>query len=183
MEVNVPELEYLTVDHLSTKELTRLFSKIQVDKVTGCWNWIAGTDSHGYSIFHLRGRMEAAHRVIYAWLVGPLPRGWEARKDEQIDHAACDNKLCCNPCHMQVTTLRENTLRSNNCFAKNFRKTHCIKGHLLPLQPNVNGKWRECSVCRRDNRKARYYANHEESKRKGRERMRKQHGYNPRISP
>lgn len=177
----MPEQGYLVVTHISTKDLIRIFSKIEVDPISKCWNWIA-SKKYGYGVVSYKGRQESTHRLMYAWLVEPLPRTW-AKNQAQIDHIVCDNRQCCNPCHMRVTTQRINTLRSNNCFAKNARKTHCIRGHALPSTPNLYGKWRECMICRRDKRIARYYANHEESKRKGRESMRKIHGYNPKIIP
>jgi hypothetical protein len=82
--------------------------------------------------------------------VGPIPRGLV------IDHL-CRNTICVNPDHMQVVTVRENTLRGNTFQARNLRKTHCPQGHPYD-QANTylhRGK-RHCRICQRDANR-RYY--------------------------
>lgn len=68
-----PLAKYLTVPYLNTKTLTRIFSKVEVDRVTGCWNWTAALNTYGYGTTWYEGRCEVAHRLVYAWLVESLP--------------------------------------------------------------------------------------------------------------
>jgi hypothetical protein len=147
----MPEQEYLIVDHLTTKELTRIFSKIVVTE-SSCWEWQAKRSRGGYGCINFRGRDEVAHRVLYAWAVEPLPRKVNGQKTPQLDHVACNNPPCCNPSHVKLVTPRENTLRSNNPMAVNARKTHCSNGHLLPA-PNIKSRnGRYCYACRYERR-------------------------------
>ena len=140
--------QYLTVDHLTTKVIRRLFSKIQVDRATGCWNWTARTNPKGYGQVRFGNTTELAHRVVYAWLVETLDRP-VARSPLigilVIDHL-CNNPRCVNPSHMQLSTSRDNTLRGNGRGARNARQTHCIRAHVLP-EPNAQGM-RPCRPCR-----------------------------------
>lgn len=148
----MPEQEYLTVDHLTTKELTRIFSKIKVT-AAGCWEWQGKRNKGGYGSLKFRGRDENIHRVVYAWAVEPLPRRISGQKTPQIDHIVCSNPPCCNPVHLKLVTPKENSLRSNNAAALNSRKTHCLNGHLLPLEAVGKGTYgRECRQCKRDKR-------------------------------
>lgn len=149
----MPEQEYLIVEHLSTKELTRIFSKIKINNQTGCWEWQAKRSRGGYGCIKFRRRDESVHRVIYAWAVEPLPRKVAGQKTPQLDHFTCDNPPCCNPVHLKLVTPKANALRSNNPAAINSRKTHCSRGHLLPLQPSGKGTYgRECRQCKNDKR-------------------------------
>src|SRR5258708_679240 len=72
------DIEYLTVDHISTKDLTRIFSKMSIDPTinwngTPCWIWTAGI-RRNYASIKWNGAGEFVHRITYAWLVASLPR-------------------------------------------------------------------------------------------------------------
>jgi hypothetical protein len=119
-------------------------------EVADCWEWTGSCDRHGYGQFYDGVRNTRAHRYAYKTLVGPIPRGLV------IDHL-CRNTICVNPDHMQVVTVRENTLRGNTFQARNLRKTHCPQGHPYD-QANTylhRGK-RHCRICQRDANR-RYY--------------------------
>lgn len=96
-------------------------------------------------------RRELTHRLIYALLIGPIPRGkGKAKANLELDHVVCSNPPCCNPLHLKLVTAKENNLRGNSPPALHARKTHCINGHLLPDKPNrcSKGKWRRrCIPC------------------------------------
>lgn len=64
-----------------------------------CWNH--GYRSGGYA--QLGGRL--AHRVVYEFLVGPIPDGYT------LDHL-CNNMRCYNPAHLDVCTYSQNTRRA-----------------------------------------------------------------------
>lgn len=138
----MPETEYLIIDHLPLKRIVHFFSQIMVNEATGCWNWI-GPLRDGYGLCKHQGRTEGIHRVLYAWAVGPLPRGFQARRYAQLDHI-CRNRQCCNPVHLELVSQRENVLRGTSPPAINVVKTHCDKGH--PLRTAPRGK-RYCGEC------------------------------------
>lgn len=139
----MPELEYLTVEHLSIKELARFFTLVQVDRASGCWNWIGELNHAGYGKFFLRGKKVKSHRLMYAWLIEPLPRGGPGKPE--LDHLVCDNHRCCNPCHLRLVPHSENMLRA--------RREFCHKGHSLAnarvLDRTGVGRWVEriCRLC------------------------------------
>lgn len=147
----MPEQEYLIVDHLSLKEIARIFSKIKVNPITGCWLWTAGLDPY-YGLVYYKGRKEKAHRLLYAWAVEPVPRGVEARRLRQLDHVICKAKRCCNPSHLEMVTQRTNVLRGISPPAVNITKTHCPKGH--PFTPTPRGE-RVCRICDNERHKKR----------------------------
>lgn len=146
--------KYLIVS-LTEIEEKRIFSKVTKDSNTGCWNWTGALlKNRGYGVINFRGKTETVHRIIYAWVVSPIPRG-VGKGIPVLDHVVCDNPACCNPEHVSLTTQKRNVLRGNSPMAINSRKTHCIKGHLLPENPNEtwgkNRKGRRCVTCRLEN--------------------------------
>lgn len=55
----MPTQEYLIVDHLSLKDIARIFAKIVVDPVTGCWEWQGKRNKGGYGCIKFRRRDES----------------------------------------------------------------------------------------------------------------------------
>lgn len=147
--------EYLTVPRPDRRALRRLFSKIAVDRQSGCWNWTGCLNHNGYGKVTYAYQDTTAHRLMYAWLVAPISRAREV----VIDHVVCSNRRCCNPAHVAISTTKDNVLRSETgpC-AVNARKTHCKRGHLLPTERNRHGS-RVCRVCQAEDGRRRYEAN------------------------
>jgi len=141
---------YLTVPGFNRNELARLFSKIKPDSLTGCWNWTAAIANKGYGVWTYQQKYIHAHRVMYSWLVAPLPTGDRGPGSLTLDHL-CRNRRCCNPAHLQAVTRGENVLRGEGVTAQAKRRTHCKRGHPLPEQPNrTDTIGRVCVVCHRD---------------------------------
>lgn len=153
------EQEYLIVEHLSTKELTRFFSKILVNKDTECWEWTAGMSS-GYGHFWYKGRFVLCHRFTYSWTTEPVPLG-VGHGIPTIDHVICDNSRCCNPAHLKLGPHRDNLLRGNSRQGINARKTHCKNGH--PFGPTRYFRKarpvRICTICAAEYQQRRRDAN------------------------
>lgn len=171
--------KYLTVNHLPTKELIRVFSKIEIAPElqyngTPCWIWCAyrsKRSGHGRIMWQRHG--ELIYRVVFAWLVNSLPRGAE---NGCLDHLCC-RTACCNPVHLEFVTLRINTLRGNGLFARHARIIHCPLGHPYDA---TNTKFtaqghRVCRTCAQAATRLHYQNNPEYYKaRIVRERLRRQ---------
>jgi hypothetical protein len=66
------------------------------DNKKECWNWIAGIDTAGYGQFYLSSHQPArAHRIVYILVKGSISEGL------QVQHQ-CNNRLCCNPNHLEL---------------------------------------------------------------------------------
>jgi len=120
---------------------------------SGCWRWTGQRNL--FTGYGMAGR-EYAHRFMYTHMVGEIPAGLT------IDHL-CRNRACVNPSHMEVVSLVENILRSENPMARNARKTHCIRGHEFTADNTIavatstkRGVGRKCRTCVLANQRERY---------------------------
>lgn len=145
-------LEYLTVEHLNTKDLIRIFSKIEINSDLSwsgspCWHWFGARATKGYGHIRLASvNTIRIHRILFAWLIHPIPTG---QKYGELDHL-CRRPSCCNPLHMEFTSHCANVLRGDSPQANNARKTHCNKGHILDkantyIIPSTGS--RVCRIC------------------------------------
>lgn len=93
--------------------LSRIHERVEVKdlgfvldgKPSPCHLW-TGPDSGtgrggGYGRMSLNGQTVAVHLVMYTNFYGYIPG------KKQIDHR-CNNRLCCNPAHLQMVTHKRN---------------------------------------------------------------------------
>lgn len=120
----------------------RVLSRLIIDS-SGCLLWSGGLTKNGYAAISQRSGSDRQdfyiHRLMYEWLVGPIPEGLE------IDHL-CRVRHCASPAHLEAVTRRENTLRGVSPAARQARQTHCIHGH--PFDDANTYRWRTRRYCR-----------------------------------
>jgi hypothetical protein len=99
--------------------------------------WIYEQDStYPYGRVGWFGIWVYAHQLTYTFLRGRVPKPLE------LDHL-CENKICCNPWHLEAVTHMENMRRFG------LRKTHCPHGHAYEGDNVVLylGRQRRCRAC------------------------------------
>ncbi len=114
-----------------------------IDKFTigsGCWIWHGAKETAGYGSISRGHRVEGrarAHRLIYEWLVGPIPASLD------LDHL-CRVPACVNPDHLEPVTHAENMRRQP-------RPDACPRGHaFMPentQRARTGNKGRKCRAC------------------------------------
>lgn len=72
-----------------------------VEKTNSCWNWNKSTDTFGYGMFRVDGKLVNAHRFSYAISKGEIPEGLLVRH-------SCDNPKCVNPEHLLLGKQKDN---------------------------------------------------------------------------
>jgi hypothetical protein len=126
--------------------LHRLLTTVDVT-AEGCW-LLPAFNGNGYARVRFRENGKrtqvAAHRYVYAALIGPIPCGL------QLDHL-CRVRNCVNPMHLEPVTSRENLLRGATIAARNAAKSECMHGHPFTTENIVRTKsgGRDCRECGR----------------------------------
>lgn len=124
----------------------RFWSKVV--KKDGCWKWV-GAKSQGYGYIQIGGRKDKvirAHRLSYMLEHGEIPDG-------HIVRHKCDNPECCNPEHLEIGTMLDNSQDMvKRRRHKSHSQTHCKNGHKYNEKNTVIGSRgnRECRVCKNE---------------------------------
>lgn len=79
-----------------------------VRKEGDAWLWLGAKDRKGYGRFRYQGHVLGAHRVSYAIFNGPIAEGLYVHHSE-----SAVGPSDCNPCHLILVDLVENTRLSN----------------------------------------------------------------------
>lgn len=82
--------------------IKRFWSKVARGSIEECWPWLAGKSLSGYGTFSIKYQGLRANRVAYELAIGPIP-------ERLVVRHKCDNPICCNPCHLEIGTNRDNT--------------------------------------------------------------------------
>jgi YesN/AraC family two-component response regulator len=104
----------------SRKDIKRFISKIKINLITGCWEWIGCLSKKGYGYFSISKNNKeiriGVHRVAYEMAIGiMIPNNME------ICHQ-CDNRKCVNISHLRVGTHQDNVkdMINRNRQTRNF---------------------------------------------------------------
>ena len=138
----------LTIENIPQRFFKEIASKIEFGNSVKneCWIWNGAKNNNGYGFIRYKNSLQLVHRIMYSWFIKPIPRGLSSKG--QVDHM-CNNRLCCNPKHLQFITQKENVLRGKGVSAVNARKIFCKRGHKLPLKDNRSDGGRRCLICQR----------------------------------
>lgn len=80
--------------------LARLYCKLKVNDVSGCWEWVGDRLAFGYGKLSIAGVQHRASRLSYELHIGDPGELW-------VLHT-CDNPPCCNPNHLFLGTHADN---------------------------------------------------------------------------
>lgn len=118
MDKHMP-LSVITGSEVFTRRediLARIYERVEVedrgfirdDQPSPCHIWQGPTSGEGrgggYGRMSLNGQTVATHLVVYTHYYGYIPG------KKQIDHK-CNNRLCCNPSHLEMVTHKTNQKR------------------------------------------------------------------------
>ncbi len=129
------------------KDWDRFWKKTRMSP-SGCIEWTSAKTNGGYGLFGLQGGLYLAHRVLYHWMIGPVP------EDKQLDHL-CSNPACVNPLHLEPVTQSENIVRALERTGRRAKPkekkvrsaTHFPCGHERS-EENMKPSNKGCPVCR-----------------------------------
>lgn len=121
---------------MSAKNTPKTFwSRVRKKGPDDCWEWQGARTSGGYGNLSWHGQHVQAHRVAYLLsrggisLATGLRQLGAAKRYRRFVLHACDNRVCCNPAHLFLGSMRTNLL---DAYAKG-RKTQ-------PRSKHVNAK-------------------------------------------
>ena len=137
-----------TIQHPTTKDLARFFSKIKVSAEhfyngSPCWDWRLRLCKDGYGRFRIYKSQITAHRAAYIMFVSTNI------DDLDADHL-CRRRHCVNPAHLEAVTRRINILRGTGAGARNAVSTHCVNGHAFTpdnVYLDARTGYRRCRTC------------------------------------
>lgn len=110
--------------------------------------YLDGDPRGGYGLMIVNQKHSVAHRWNYERHIGPIPEGYHA-------HHLCHVKLCVNPTHLELLTVRDHTLRHRE---ERGEITHCKRGHEYTPENTYRHPTRGytcCRACHRDRERAR----------------------------
>jgi hypothetical protein len=98
---NRKEVMYAMERKSMEKQLKRIFSRIEINNETGCWEFTGAKSTQGYGRTCFSGKYMYTHRLMYEFCYGEIPAG------KYICHH-CDNSPCCNPEHLYCGDAQTN---------------------------------------------------------------------------
>ena len=112
-------------DMAKRKVFIDVWELVQQGDPNKCWEWQGCKNSTGYGSITISQKVYSAHRIVYA-LTFPNAIDFRAPKDKSLKQFIlhkCDNRLCCNPDHMELGNYND-----NNKDAANKGRSNAPKG-------------------------------------------------------
>lgn len=116
------------------------WSRVARGSDTDCWNWQGATTSSGYGNLTWHGKSVQAHRLAYYLASGSISLltgfrvGDRAKTYRRFVLHRCDNRLCCNPAHLFLGSMRANQLDAYRKGRKTQPKSKHANAKLTPEQ-------------------------------------------------
>lgn len=124
--------------------IERVLSHIRITD-NSCWESTYAPKRDGYTRIKINEKDIAVHRLMFYYYNGEL------NTNLTINHK-CENRVCCNPQHLEQVTQKQNKQYSYNIHGHpNSKKTHCPRGHEYSnknLIINSKGS-RLCKTCQK----------------------------------
>ena len=76
-----------------------------------CHNWTKGLNRYGYGQYRVGDRVIQTHIIAWELVKGEEPKKYDEEGRRLILDHRCRNRRCCNPDHLQLITIGENTFR------------------------------------------------------------------------
>lgn len=80
--------------------MNKILENVEIDKNSGCWNWLKSLNSSGYGQLTVDGTYWSAHRYSVSLTT-------DLKTSDVVRHL-CHNKRCCNPEHLAIGTHADN---------------------------------------------------------------------------
>lgn len=95
---------------MKRKTFQDVWDLVKVAAPNECWEWQGCVNNTGYGSITISQKAYSAHRVVYG-LTFPGKIDFQAPKDKKLKQFIlhkCDNRLCCNPAHMDLGNYADN---------------------------------------------------------------------------
>lgn len=114
--------------------------RVKVGAKSACWEWQGARTSGGYGNLSWHGQHVQAHRVAYFLTFGSIGLTTDfrhvgkAKTYRRFVLHSCDNRLCCNPGHLFLGSMRTNLLDAYRKGRKTQPRSEHANAKLTPKQ-------------------------------------------------
>jgi hypothetical protein len=126
----------------------------KVRKTDSCWVWIGSVTAYGYPKFRTYQHVDAAYRVLWADLNGPIPDGMQldhlchSRDSACMEGPNCPHRRCVNPEHLELVDGATNVRRAHKGNPDFCKNGHPRTPENTRVRPRGNGApARDCRIC------------------------------------
>lgn len=116
------------------------WSRVAMGAPHECWEWQGAKTSAGYGNLSWHGQRVQSHRVAYYLSVGGIAlhtnfkQAGVAKRYRRFVLHRCDNRLCCNPAHLFLGSMRTNLLDAYQKGRKTQPRSDHANAKLSPAQ-------------------------------------------------